>query len=134
MHDFIWPEDAALAQGGLDAAASGNDLTSFESRWTHKDGTPRCLSWHTSVEGDLVFAYGRDVTAEKAQAEALRLAEEQLRQSQKMEAVGQLTGGLAHDFNNLLTGITGSLELLQTRLAQGRLGEIDRYVGWPGQA
>jgi PAS domain S-box-containing protein len=127
MLDLVWPDDAAPTQTGLEMVLLRHDLTNFENRFCHKNGTPHWISWHTSVEGDLVYAYGRDITAEKEQAEALRQTEEALRQSQKMEAVGQLTGGLAHDFNNLLTGITGSLELIQRRLAQGRLAELDRY-------
>jgi PAS domain S-box-containing protein len=68
-----------------------------------------------------LVAEGRDITD-------LKQTEAALRQAQKMEAVGQLTGGIAHDFNNLLTGIVGSLDLLKTRMAQGRVESFDRYL------
>ena len=125
---LVHPDDLGRTRNAIDGMAGGASVGHFENRYRHRDGSHRWIAW-TGVPADgLVHAVGRDVTAEKEQAEALQAMEAALRQSQKMEAVGQLTGGLAHDFNNLLAGITGSLDLLRAGLAQGRLVGMQRHV------
>lgn len=124
--DFIHPDDAALTRTGIDITLETTGIDLFENRYLDKAGETHWISWNTSVENDLVFAYGRDITAEKAQGAALAEAESQLRQAQKMEAVGQLTGGIAHDFNNMLAVVIGSLELLERRGEQSPRAQ--RYI------
>jgi PAS domain S-box-containing protein len=122
------PEDAGTTRAHVGKLIAGDTTVRFESRFRHKDGSYRWLSWTGVSEKHRIYAVARDVTAEKAATDRLKATEEALRQSQKMEAVGQLTGGIAHDFNNLLTGIVGSLDLLQTRLDQGRTENVARYI------
>ncbi|WP_137175428.1 PAS domain-containing protein [Massilia sp. HP4] len=127
--DFIHPDDrAATETAWRDARDHGIRAMRIENRYRHQAGGWRWLSWVAVPDGGKVYCSARDISVERERQAELERAHEQLRHSQKMEAVGQLTGGLAHDFNNLLAGIAGSLDLVKLRLRQGRTDEIERYV------
>ncbi|WP_294174193.1 PAS domain-containing sensor histidine kinase [uncultured Sphingomonas sp.] len=127
VFDFVHPDDVALTIEAL-ANANAGQSPSVEHRYRRKDGSYRSISWVAAPEGEYIYANGRDVTSERERTAELERTQEQLRQSQKMEAVGQLTGGIAHDFNNLLTGVIGSLDMMQRRIAKGETDKIERYA------
>ena len=112
------PDDLAKTRGEIAALAQGMPTARFENRFRAKDGSYRNFSWTAVPENNLVYCIARDVTEQRARARALADAEDALRQAQKMETLGQLTGGVAHDFNNLLQIVTGNLELLQRDLPE----------------
>ena len=126
---LLHPDDVERTRLGFQLTLEGQPAIRFPNRYRAKDGGYRWISWVGIPEDGLVYCSGRDITEEKVAEAELAKAQEALRQSQKMEAIGQLTGGIAHDFNNLLTGISGSLELLERRLGQGRFESVERYIG-----
>ncbi len=124
---LLHPDDVRNTQNAL-KHATNHVLPLFENRYQHVDGSYHWFGWTAAPGNGIIFALGKHLTHEKDRIKALRIAEEALIQSQKMEAVGQLTGGLAHDFNNLLMGVTGNMELLLSRIRQERFTELDRYI------
>ena len=118
---FVHPDDLDPTAAEVGKLSQGATTLAFENRYRTRGGDYRLLDWTAVPEAGRIHAVGRDITEQRATEDALR-------QSQKMEAVGQLTGGIAHDFNNLLQGITGSLDLIKARIAQGRTNDIDRFL------
>ena len=110
---FVSSEDMGASAEELARLAAGNPLLRFENRYRMNTGDWRWLSWVAVPYNGKLYSSARDVTAERQRLRDLERAEDALRQAQKMEAVGQLTGGVAHDFNNLLTVIRGSVDLLR---------------------
>jgi PAS domain S-box-containing protein len=150
--NMLHPDDRAPVRERWEHALRTGKPYEVEFRLRRHDGVYR---WHLARAAPIRDAEGRvrrwvgsntdiqdqkDVAATLADVNAMLEArveehsrqlletEEALRQSQKMEAVGQLTGGIAHDFNNLLQAISGSLDRVRRRIAEGRLDDVERFL------
>jgi PAS domain S-box-containing protein len=114
------PDDAPVAIAARAELANGASSVRIENRFRHKDGSWRWIQWTMTAENGLLYISGRHVTLEREAATALERARMRSAHSQKMEALGALTGGVAHDFNNLLMIVSGHAQTLKRRLSDPR--------------
>ncbi len=128
MRSFAHAEDDAVLDDEFAQLQQGAQKRQGTLRFCHRDGAAHWVSWTASPADGFIHFVGRDVTEEHARAQALAEAEEQLRQGQKMEAMGQLTGGIAHDLNNMLQGIVLPFQIIRQRIAQGRQEDAGKYI------
>ncbi|WP_218511448.1 PAS domain-containing sensor histidine kinase [Variovorax sp. dw_308] len=124
--DLVHPDDRSATLAELARLADGAATFRFENRYRRKDGSYCPFMWTAVPDERFIHAVARDMTTDHEAAEALKRTQAALYQSQKMESVGQLTGGVAHDFNNLLQVISGNLQLLLRTV--GAEGSAARYV------
>lgn len=126
--DLVHADDRQQTSDALALSSAECRPVDLVNRCLHKDTTHSLISWRAMVDKDVLYTSGLEMEANPKTSEALFEAQEALRQMQKMEALGQLTGSIAHDLNNHLQNVVAALELTRRMIASGRSAETERFI------